>query len=110
MCVRGLTTTAGTLPVGQPQGPDGSNETNHGPNHGLTRAYWSLQVDAPATPHAIVTTCLSLRSFSMLRPPLPEPFRMDHPQVQAVPTVPTMTHVVDHTWLTIDVKAAHRAA
>ncbi|KZV19672.1 hypothetical protein F511_35478 [Dorcoceras hygrometricum] len=52
----------------------------------------------------------SSRSSSLLRPPLPEPFRLDHPQVQAVPTVPAKTPVVDHTGRTIDGKAAHRAA
>ncbi|KZV20348.1 putative WRKY transcription factor 62 [Dorcoceras hygrometricum] len=30
-------TNARDLPAGPPPGPDGSNETNHGPNHGLTR-------------------------------------------------------------------------
>ncbi|KZV38564.1 BTB/POZ domain-containing protein [Dorcoceras hygrometricum] len=41
-------TTAGALRDGPPPGPDGSNVTNLGSNHGLTRENWSLQVDAPA--------------------------------------------------------------
>ncbi|KZV21312.1 putative leucine-rich repeat receptor-like protein kinase [Dorcoceras hygrometricum] len=81
-------TTAGAHPTGPPPGPGGSNVTDLASNRDLTREIWSLQVDAPAIlrrhDHLLV-----FAFFSHIRPPLPEPFRLDHPQVQAVLTRPT---------------------
>ncbi|KZV38870.1 hypothetical protein F511_06928 [Dorcoceras hygrometricum] len=43
-----LANNTGALPSRPLPGPYGSNVTNLGSKHGLTREKWSLQVDAPA--------------------------------------------------------------
>ncbi|KZV07011.1 hypothetical protein F511_45508 [Dorcoceras hygrometricum] len=55
------------------------------------------------------TTCWSSRSFSLLRPPLPETFRLDHPQVQAVLTRSILSQNMDSTVRTKPGNQAHRA-
>ncbi|KZV44207.1 hypothetical protein F511_43683 [Dorcoceras hygrometricum] len=89
-------TMAGAAPAGPTPGQAGSNETNHGPNHGLTRENWSLQVYAPAMLHVVATTFWFPRPFSLLRTPQPEPFRLDHRQVQLVLTSPTLAQTVGY--------------
>ncbi|KZV24187.1 beta-amyrin 28-oxidase-like [Dorcoceras hygrometricum] len=55
------------------------------------------------------TTFWSSRSFSLIRQPLPEPFRLDHPQVQEVLTRPTLAQTMDTTGRIKPGKQAHRA-
>ncbi|KZV30697.1 hypothetical protein F511_19490 [Dorcoceras hygrometricum] len=100
---------AGALPYGPPPGPGGSNVTNLASNCGLTREKQSLQVVAPAMLRAVTTTCWYQRSFSLLRPPLLEPFRLDHPQVQTVPTRPTLAPTEHVQRRTNAGKEPHRA-
>ncbi|KZV35909.1 hypothetical protein F511_36319 [Dorcoceras hygrometricum] len=100
---------AGALPDGPPPGPGGSNVTKLASNRGLTRDKQSLQVDAPAMLHAVATTCWYQRLFSLLRPPMPEPFRLDHPQVQMVPTRPTLPPTEHARRITNAGKEPHRA-
>ncbi|KZV19812.1 hypothetical protein F511_33865 [Dorcoceras hygrometricum] len=88
-------TIAGALPSGPPPGPGGSNVTNLASNRGLTRensrCKWTHQ---PCC--TVATTFWYQQSFSLLRPPLPKPFWLDHPQVQTVPTRPTLAPT-EHT-------------
>ncbi|KZT75547.1 hypothetical protein F511_47428 [Dorcoceras hygrometricum] len=87
---------AGALPSGPPPDPGGSNVTNLASNRGLTREKQSLQVDAPAMLRAVTTTCWYHGSFSRIRPPMTEPFRLDHPQFHTVPTRPTLAPTSMH--------------
>ncbi|KZV49706.1 hypothetical protein F511_30038 [Dorcoceras hygrometricum] len=103
-------TMARALPTGPPSGLGGSNVTNLASNRGLTKEKQSLQVDAPAMLRTVTTTCWYQGSFSLLRPPLPEPFRMDHPQVQKFPTRPTLAPNEHARRRTTHTKWAHGAA
>ncbi|KZV06890.1 hypothetical protein F511_45629 [Dorcoceras hygrometricum] len=80
-------TMAGVLRVGPPPGPGGSNVNNLASNRGLTREKQSLQVDAPAMlcrrDHLMVSAIVLSTPATTAGP-----FRLDHPQVQAVPTRP----------------------
>ncbi|KZV37476.1 FHA domain-containing protein-like [Dorcoceras hygrometricum] len=75
-------TNTGALPAGPPLDPEGSNVTNLGSNHGLTRENWSLQVDAPAMLHhrdhllvfafVLPTPAINARSLPNGPPPNPD--------------------------------------
>ncbi|KZV15968.1 hypothetical protein F511_20452 [Dorcoceras hygrometricum] len=84
-----------------PQGPGGSKETTKAPteharrikNAGKephhARRNTHCTVRHTHTMHGAATISQSSCSTSLLRPPWPEPFRLDHPQVQAVLKRPT---------------------
>ncbi|KZT75813.1 hypothetical protein F511_47162 [Dorcoceras hygrometricum] len=100
---------AGALPTGPHPGQGGSNVTNLASNRGLTMDKQSLQVDAPAMMRAVTTTCWYQQTFSLIRPPMPEPFLLDHPQVQPVPTRPTLAPTEHARRRTNAGKEPHRA-
>ncbi|KZV21195.1 hypothetical protein F511_28232 [Dorcoceras hygrometricum] len=63
-------TNAGDLPAGQPPGPDGSNETNLGPNRARTKENERWEGAASRTQKHTLRGALHLAIGSSPKPPL----------------------------------------